>query len=78
MISLGIRRVRKVKVGLNWLSGLGSEGDAKVVSGMNVMKGIEGRFHMPGGRFLVVGRKERMDGCKVRTSVVCQPTNTTN
>jgi hypothetical protein len=52
------------------------EQDPEIMCGVDVVKSMQGRFHVTGSRLVSVRSKEGVNGEKVRTSQMGEPTNT--
>ena len=53
-------------VGVHRGDGIRREGDAVIMSRMDVVKSVEGSFHVSRGRFIAIRSKEGVNGRKIR------------
>ncbi len=56
----------------------GSKQDSVIMCGVDIMKCMQGRFHVTCRRLIVVGSKERVHGDEVRASRTGKPANTSD
>ncbi len=56
MVSLHIRRRRIVDIQMHWHNRFGSKRDPVIVHGVDIVKCVQGRFHVSCRSFIAVGR----------------------
>ncbi len=76
MISFNISRMRIVDLQVHRGNRFGGEQDPVIMCGADIVKSVQGRFHVTGRRLVAVRSKEKVNGEKVRMSQMGKPTNT--
>ncbi len=68
--------MRIVDVRVHRENRFGGERDPVIMCGVDIVKSVQGRFHVTGRRLVAVRSKEGVNGEKVRMSRMGKPTNT--